>query len=275
LSSHFKLKHLSTNFVVFSSICRLLFYTSVTHLSPGLPFLITATLSPLQSSVTVSSYHSSYCHHDHVILPSSIINIIVEDDCLLLFIIALMTEAVSTSETSVNFYQSTRRNIPKDRHFHTCRRENLKSHLISSSSQKPSSVIFWLHQTSARLILHKMFFVVLKIVYFKRNEQLHTLSAIVNFQLNLESSKQIVWNSNFYPSQVQREVGNSGRSRTIQHLEVCSWFYKNGVFFPDCFILIFLSSVHRCPAIPATERPDSSHSNQHRTTQYEVSAVIT
>jgi hypothetical protein len=31
--------------------------------------------------------------------------------------IALKMEAVSTSETSVNFYQTTRRNIPEDSHF--------------------------------------------------------------------------------------------------------------------------------------------------------------
>jgi hypothetical protein len=30
--------------------------------------------------------------------------------------IALMMEAVNTSETSVNFYQTTRRNIPEDSH---------------------------------------------------------------------------------------------------------------------------------------------------------------
>jgi hypothetical protein len=36
-------------------------------------------------------------------------------------------EAGSTSETSVNFYQTTRRNIPEDRHLHTRRRGNLKS----------------------------------------------------------------------------------------------------------------------------------------------------
>jgi hypothetical protein len=38
-------------------------------------------------------------------------------------------EAVSTSETSVNFNEITRRNIPEDRHLHTNRRENLKSHI--------------------------------------------------------------------------------------------------------------------------------------------------
>jgi hypothetical protein len=31
-------------------------------------------------------------------------------------ITALMMEAVSTSETLVNFYETTRRNIPKDSH---------------------------------------------------------------------------------------------------------------------------------------------------------------
>jgi hypothetical protein len=48
--------------------------------------------------------------------------------------IALMMEAESTSKTSVNFYQATRRNIPEDSHLHTRRRENLKSHLDGFSS---------------------------------------------------------------------------------------------------------------------------------------------
>jgi hypothetical protein len=42
--------------------------------------------------------------------------------------IALMMEAASTSETSVNFYQTTRRNNPKDSHLHTLRREKLNTH---------------------------------------------------------------------------------------------------------------------------------------------------
>jgi hypothetical protein len=45
-----------------------------------------------------------------------------------------MMEAASTSETSVNVYQTARRNIPEDSHFHTCRRENLKFHPYTSSS---------------------------------------------------------------------------------------------------------------------------------------------
>jgi hypothetical protein len=42
-------------------------------------------------------------------------------------IITLMMEAVSTSKTLVNFYQTTRRNNPEDSHLLTRRRENLKS----------------------------------------------------------------------------------------------------------------------------------------------------
>jgi hypothetical protein len=42
--------------------------------------------------------------------------------------IALMMEAAFTSETLVNFSQTTRRNNPEDNHLHTRRRENLKSH---------------------------------------------------------------------------------------------------------------------------------------------------
>jgi hypothetical protein len=40
---------------------------------------------------------------------------------------ALMMEAASTSEMSVNFYQITRHNNPEDSHLHTPCRENLKS----------------------------------------------------------------------------------------------------------------------------------------------------
>jgi hypothetical protein len=43
-------------------------------------------------------------------------------------LIALMMEAVSTHETSVRFYQTTRRNISEDTYLYTRRREYLKSH---------------------------------------------------------------------------------------------------------------------------------------------------
>jgi hypothetical protein len=41
---------------------------------------------------------------------------------------ALMMEAASTCETSVNFYQTTQQYNPEDGHLHTRRRENLKSY---------------------------------------------------------------------------------------------------------------------------------------------------
>jgi hypothetical protein len=44
-------------------------------------------------------------------------------------LIALMMEAARSSETLVNFYQTTRRYNPEDRHLRTNRRENLKSYL--------------------------------------------------------------------------------------------------------------------------------------------------
>jgi hypothetical protein len=46
-------------------------------------------------------------------------------------LIALMMEAARTSETSVNFYQTARRNNPEDSCLHTRRRENLKSHNVN------------------------------------------------------------------------------------------------------------------------------------------------
>jgi hypothetical protein len=44
------------------------------------------------------------------------------------WVIALMMEAARTSETLVNFYQTTRRYNPEDSHLHTRHRENLKSY---------------------------------------------------------------------------------------------------------------------------------------------------
>jgi hypothetical protein len=43
----------------------------------------------------------------------------------------LKIEAASTSETSVNLFQTARRNNPGDSHFHTRRHENRKSHLFT------------------------------------------------------------------------------------------------------------------------------------------------
>jgi hypothetical protein len=44
--------------------------------------------------------------------------------------IALMMEAARTSETLVNFCQTTRRYNPEDSYLHIRRRENLKSHVL-------------------------------------------------------------------------------------------------------------------------------------------------
>jgi hypothetical protein len=41
-------------------------------------------------------------------------------------VMSLKTEAVSTSETSVNLYRTTRRYNPEDSHPHTRRRKNVK-----------------------------------------------------------------------------------------------------------------------------------------------------
>jgi hypothetical protein len=43
-------------------------------------------------------------------------------------LIALMIEAVSSSENPVNIYKITRCSIPEERHLHTRRCEDLKSH---------------------------------------------------------------------------------------------------------------------------------------------------
>jgi hypothetical protein len=45
-------------------------------------------------------------------------------------IIALMMEAAGTSDTSVNFCQTARRNTPENNHLHTRRHEVLKSHIL-------------------------------------------------------------------------------------------------------------------------------------------------
>jgi hypothetical protein len=48
-------------------------------------------------------------------------------EVVMVSIIALMTQSASTSETSVNLYQTAGRNIPED-NLHTRSLENLKSH---------------------------------------------------------------------------------------------------------------------------------------------------
>jgi hypothetical protein len=57
-----------------------------------------------------------------------------------LYFIALMMEAASTSETSVKFYQTTRRNNSEDSHLHTRRRENLKSQKNSNTVPETTEI---------------------------------------------------------------------------------------------------------------------------------------
>jgi hypothetical protein len=56
-------------------------------------------------------------------------------------LVPLTMEAACTSETSVNFYQTTRRSIPEDSHLHSHRRENLKSRLCIRHRENRKSYI--------------------------------------------------------------------------------------------------------------------------------------
>jgi hypothetical protein len=53
-----------------------------------------------------------------------------------------MMEAANTSETSVNFYQTTRRNSPEDSHLRTRHRENLKYSEISDRKTMMTRQLF-------------------------------------------------------------------------------------------------------------------------------------
>jgi hypothetical protein len=52
-----------------------------------------------------------------------------------LVVIALMMEAARTTETLVNFYQTTRRYNPEDSHLRTHHRENLKAYDVLSITE--------------------------------------------------------------------------------------------------------------------------------------------
>jgi hypothetical protein len=66
------------------------------------------------------------------VVPCSLIEIDLRAEMLSASIIGTMMEAVTTFETSVNFYQTTRHNVPEDSHLHIRRHENLKAYLIRS-----------------------------------------------------------------------------------------------------------------------------------------------
>jgi hypothetical protein len=46
---------------------------------------------------------------------------------------ALIMDAISTAETSVNFYKTTRCNIPEDSHLHIHFRVNFESNMLNNS----------------------------------------------------------------------------------------------------------------------------------------------
>jgi hypothetical protein len=62
--------------------------------------------------------------------------------------VALMIEAASTSETSVNFCQTTQRNKPEKSHLHTHCRETLKSQDLNE--------IFDIHTTATSMFAEKL-----------------------------------------------------------------------------------------------------------------------
>jgi hypothetical protein len=96
----------------------------------------------------------------------------------------------STSETSVNFYQTTRLNNPEDSHLHTRRHENLKSYLIKvifhhliCNFSSPSS-IFGMKET---FICDKIMLNVVHYVrfYILRVAGVRYMSYLVGFRLDI------------------------------------------------------------------------------------------
>jgi hypothetical protein len=66
---------------------------------------------------------------------------------------AMAVGAVSTSVTLVNFYEITRRNSSEDSHFHTRRRENLKSKKKINVREKITLLHPKMHHASNKCIL--------------------------------------------------------------------------------------------------------------------------
>jgi hypothetical protein len=87
-----------------------------------------------------------------------------------------MMEAVSTYETSVNFYQTAQRNIPEDSHLHTRRRENLKSHLVIwEVSRSAYNQLFKVKHTDLTKISHFQFL----IYHFQGQYFFHFVSCVI------------------------------------------------------------------------------------------------
>jgi hypothetical protein len=66
-----------------------------------------------------------------------------------------MLETASTSVTSVNFYETARRNIPEDSHLHTSCRENLKSHSCEYGNEQSCSMQAEISWLAERLLAFK------------------------------------------------------------------------------------------------------------------------
>jgi hypothetical protein len=88
---------------------------------------------------------------------------------MMMMIIALMMEAASTSETSVNFYRTTRHYNPEDSHLHTRRRENLKSNFTLADPSVVLSVAgYALHSRAnehQEIILSFMFYFLILCIF--------------------------------------------------------------------------------------------------------------
>jgi hypothetical protein len=65
-------------------------------------------------------------------------------------LIALMMEAARTSETLVNFYQTTQRYNPEDCHLRTHRRENLLLIALIIEAARTSETLVNFYQTTRR-----------------------------------------------------------------------------------------------------------------------------
>jgi hypothetical protein len=72
-------------------------------------------------------------------------------------IIRAIMEAAGTYETSVNFYQTTRRSNPEDSHLHTRRRENLKSHFPKLGFHILKTYLLGLHPGIGELFFRALF----------------------------------------------------------------------------------------------------------------------
>jgi hypothetical protein len=70
--------------------------------------------------------------------------------------IVLMLEAVSTSETSANFYQATQHNIPKDSHPHTRHPDNLNLTLPDRGSPAARKYLKQVTTASNTLLIHNL-----------------------------------------------------------------------------------------------------------------------